>query len=153
MEPGQNAAQKDLSNSALQPEESIFNELVDTAPFQKSLKTARIWLYVIAGFQLLLAVINYFSLKNEDPDAALAAASIYCIIAAVFYLLALLSRRKPATSFLLALIFYIAMSIGNAFLEPESLTRGLLLRILVIAALAKGWTNAREVEKRRIPLG
>ena len=145
--------QNNIPSATASSNDSIFKDVVDTEPYQKGLKNARIWLYVVSGFHLVFAIINYFTLKDQDEQMALMASGIYVAIAAIFFALALWSYKKPTVSFLVALILYIAFIIGFALLDPANLVRGVIIRILVIVALFKGYTNAKQVEKLRESMG
>lgn len=132
---------------------SLFEDMADTSAYEKPLRNARIWLYVVAGLHVLMAVVNYFQLKDADESIAAFTAGIYVVIAAIFFGLALWSRRKASTAFLVAVILYIAFIIGFSILEPENLVRGLLMRILVIVALIRGYQNAKNVEQIKASFG
>ena len=136
--------------SATANQESIFSEMADTQPYEKSLKTARIWLYVIAALQVGMGIYEY---NTVDPSIALFALLIDAGIGVVFFALALWSYQKPAVSFMTALIVYILIHIGLSILEPANLVRGVILKILIVMALVKAYKDAREVEKLKESIG
>src|SRR5947209_20515945 len=97
------------------PPETIFSDMMDTKPYEKNLRTARIWLYVVAGIQAAIGVYEYAS--TSDKDLAVAAALIDGGIAVMFLLLAVWSYKKPAIAFMTALIAYIVIHVGMMILD------------------------------------
>jgi hypothetical protein len=128
-----------------QPEETIFSDIVDTAPYEKSLKTARIWLYVIAALQAIVGIYEYNSVS--DPTAALVSLLIDGGIGVVFLLLAVWSYQKPVAAFMTALITYVVIHIGMMFIDPSNIYKGIILKVLIVVALVKACKDAREVQK------
>jgi hypothetical protein len=136
--------------SAGTSQETIFSDLADTKPYEKSLKTARIWLYVIAGLQVIMGIYEY---NTVAPDLALLVLLIDAGIGIIFFGLALWSYKKPAASFLTALIIYVLIHIGLGILEPENLIKGVLLKIFIVIALVKAYNDAREVGRLKESIG
>jgi Ca2+/Na+ antiporter len=68
-------------------------------------------------------------------------------------ILAIWSYKKPAAAFLTALIFFIVVHVSDAIVEPTQLIKGILLKILVLVALIKGYKDAREYEQMKKTLG
>ncbi|RYZ54137.1 MAG: hypothetical protein EOO14_14620 [Chitinophagaceae bacterium] len=130
--------------------EPLFSDLADTKPYEKSLRTARIWLYVLTALQIGLGIYEYSTL---DPSLALFALLIDAGIGILFFGLALWSYKKPAASFLTALIVYVVIYIGAGILEPANLYKGVLLKIFIVFALVKAYKDAREVEKWKESIG
>jgi hypothetical protein len=140
-----------VSPVTIQSQETIFSDLADTRPYEKSLKTARIWLYVIAALQAGIGVYEYLS--TPDPTVALFAGVIDAGIGVIFLVLALWSYKKPAASFITALITYVVIHIGMMFVDPSNIYKGLLMKILIVLALVKAYKDAREVEKLKESIG
>ena len=136
--------------TAITTQETIFSDLADTKPYEKSLKSARIWLYIIAALQVGLGIYEY---NTADPNIALFALLIDAGIGTIFLSLALWSYKKPAVSFLTALIVYVLIYIGMGILEPENLYKGVLLKVFIVIALVKAYKDAREVEKWKESIG
>jgi hypothetical protein len=151
MEAKQPTAVENIPSVTAQPEESLFHELVDTTPYEKSLKTARIWLYVIAALQVGVGIYEYTS--TPDPTIALIAGLIDGGIGVLLLLLALWSYKKPVMAFMTALITYIVIHIGMMFIDPTNIFKGIIMKILIVAALVKALKDAREVEKLRESVG
>ncbi|WP_121353790.1 hypothetical protein [Flavisolibacter nicotianae] len=130
-----------------QPQETIFSDLADTKPYEKSLKTARIWLYVIAALQAGIGIWEYAS--TQDPTVALVAGMIDAGIGVIFLALALWSYKKPAAAFITALATYVVIHIGMMFVDPTNIVKGFILKILIVVALVRAYKDAREVERLR----
>ena len=122
---------------------TIFNDLITTDEHEKKFKTARIWLYVLAGFQFVIGIIEYV---REEGMVAWFAAGVDWFIALCFLLLAVWSKKKPATAFLTSLIFYGCIIVALALLDPTSILKGIIFKILIIIALYKAYTMAKEYE-------
>lgn len=131
--------------------ESIFTGFVDKEPYEKKMKNARGWLYVVACLQLLMGVYEYFS--AEENLVGVIAFGIDAFIAALFLVLALWSRKKPVPAFLAALICYITFAIGFMLLDSANIYKGLLVKILVVVALVKAYNSAREYVAIQSSLG
>ena len=130
---------------------SIFNELIDTAPYEKSMKNARIWLYVIAGFQFLMGIVEYA--REEEPIVGWMAFGIDAFIAFLFLGLALWSRTKPVAAFTSALILYVLFVAAFCILDPTNLFKGIIFKILAVVALVKANKDARTYEAFKTSIG
>jgi hypothetical protein len=125
--------------------ESIFNNLVDLELYEKSLKNARTWLYVIAAFQFLMGVYEYFTV--EDNVVAAIAFGIDAFIGLTFLALAIWSKKKPTIAFALALGLYVLFLISFMILDSSNIFKGVIIKILVIVALVKANRDARKYEE------
>jgi hypothetical protein len=133
------------------PQQNLFSEIVDYTPLEKSMKNARIWLYVIAGFQLIMGIAEY--LNTEDKFIAWIAFGIDTGIGAVFLLLALWSRKKPTIAFTIALVLYVIVNLGFMFMDTNNIYKGILIKVLIVIALVKANKNARKYEAIKHSLG
>lgn len=133
------------------PQESILTDMVDRESYEKPLKNARTWLYVIAGIQLAMGFYEYFTV--EDNIVASLALGIQAVIALTFFLLALWSKKKPVHAFLAALICYITVVAGFMLLDPTNIYKGILIKILVVVALVKAYNSAKEYVAIQSSLG
>lgn len=127
--------------------ETIFGDMMDTTAYQKHLKTARIWLYVIAALQVGMGIYEYSTIP--DPQVGLIAALIDGGIGAVFLLFAFLSYKRPVASFIAALVTYVAVHVGMMFIDPTNIYKGIILKVIVVIALVRAINNARDIEKFR----
>ncbi len=133
------------------PREHIFSEIYDLKPYERTLKNARIWLYVIAGLQLIMGVIEYN--QADDPTIGWTAFGIDAFIAAGFLVLALWSRKKPVPAFTIALVSYVVLILGFMILDPVNIVKGIIIKILVIIALVKANRDARKYEEMKALMG
>jgi hypothetical protein len=133
------------------PTENIFSEMVDYTPLEKSMKNARIWLYVIAGLQLIMGIYEYST--EFDPVVKWLAFGIDAGVGGIFFLLALWSRKKPKLAFTIALILYLVLNIGFMIMDPENILKGVLIKAIVVVALVKANKNARKYEEIKSSLG
>src|SRR3712207_4667413 len=115
------------------PQTDLFANVVDTEPYEKSMKNARIWLYVIAGFQAVMGIIEY----NMIDEAALAmiACGIDFTLALAFLGFALYSKKDPVAAFTIALVLYVVIIGAVMFLDPASAFKGIVIKVLAIIAL------------------
>jgi hypothetical protein len=143
--------EQEIEQSTSNSEESIFNNLVDLEPYEKTLKNARIWLYVIAGLQFVMGIYEYFSV--DDKTVASIAFAIDALIALTFLGLALWSRKKPTIAFLIALILYLVFIISLMVIDPTSAFKGIIVKIFVIIALIKANRDAKKYEAVRTSIG
>jgi hypothetical protein len=134
----------EMRSETSQEQESLFKDIYDLEPYEKSMKNARIWLYVISGFQFAVGIYEY----NIVPDPTLAwiAFGIDAALALVFLGLALWSRKKPVPAFTLALSIYVIVQVGMMILDTSTIAKGLLIKILVVIALVKAHRDARKYE-------
>jgi predicted MFS family arabinose efflux permease len=134
-------------------EESIFSGVYDLAPYEKTMKNARIWLYVIAGAQLLMGIYEYNTIDDKTVGAI--ASGIDAFIALTFLGLSLWSKKKPVIAFTIALVFYIVIVLGLALLSGDFMTlaKGIIFKILVVVALVKANRDARQYEAIKQSLG
>ena len=133
------------------PTENIFSEMVDYTPLEKSMKNARIWLYVIAGMQLLIGIYEYAT--EIDPMVKWLALGIDAGIGAIFFILALWSRKKPILAFTIALALYLVMNIGFMIMDPSNIYKGIIIKAIIVVALVKANKNARKYEAIKNSLG
>lgn len=113
---------------------------------ENRIKNAKLWLILVGCFTILLSVIYYFTVQNQTN---LLASVIDASIGFIFIGLALWVDKKPRVATLCGLIFYIVTIIIGALANPAAITAGLLIKIIVIAALANGYKAARQAEELR----
>ncbi len=125
---------------------TIFNNLIDTDEYEKKFKSARTWIYVIAGFQFAMGIFEFI---KEEETVAWIALGIDWTVALIFLLLGLWSRKKPAAAFLSALIFYLLMVTAFAAIDISNVLKGIIFKILIVIALVKAYNTAREYENMK----
>jgi hypothetical protein len=108
---------------------------------KKELKTGRIILLVIAGLSFVSGLFYFFTL---DDSATLIASGILSI---VYLALAYWSQEKPLIAMVLGLLVYLTTIVINAIVEPETIHRGIIMKVLIIGFLGKGINSALQLRK------
>lgn len=145
------ASQNNIPTAIETSQETIFSNFVDTAPYEKSLNNARIWLYVIAGIQTISAIVEYSTI--DDKQVASIAGLIDICVAALFFGLALWSKKQPVAAFIIALVIYVAFGIGMLILNPSNLSVFYIIKVLVVIALVKAINSANTIKKLKESMG
>ena len=124
--------------------EGTLLDVADMSGYDKSLKTARNWLYVLAALQLAMGIYEYFQYQNAGQNIGWMALGIDVGIGLIFLGCAIWSIKKPVPAFLVALIAYILVQLIGMAIEPTNIFKGILIKVLVIIALVKAYKDARE---------
>lgn len=137
--------------SAEQQEESIFDEeLLNSDEYNKHVRHARNAIFFVAGAQVVLGLILSFA----GPDELFVYSIIeLLIVAGIFAGLGFWAMKNPYPAILTALIFYCALILLYAAIEPVSIMRGIILKVVIIIYLVKGLKNAREAQRLKEALG
>ena len=114
--------------------------------YDKSIRNARTALFVVAGVQLLFGIIYGLAQGNEE---AMPIMIVAIVIAAIFFGLGMWTKSKPYTAILTGLILFIALHILEAVVDPASIVRGIILKVLVIVYLGKSLKDAREAQEMK----
>jgi hypothetical protein len=132
-------------------QETIFSDVLDTTRYQKALKTARVYLYIIAAFQVGVGIYQYS--QAADPELGLWAGGVTAGLGVLFLVFAIWSYKKPAAAFMTALIVFVVAHVVTMIADPSYIYKGIILKVLVVIALVKGYKDAREVEKLNESVG
>ncbi len=140
-----------------QEETHIFNEQdFSLDGYDKNIRRARIWLFVVVGLQFLAAIIMYAVSPEGDVliggmevSAKAFEASIQAFVGFIFLGFALWSKQKPVQAFTAALITYIALYFLFGILDPSNFFRGIIIKIFLVIALIKGLKDAKEAEEMK----
>lgn len=106
----------------------------------KKIKSARNVLFVMAGIVLLFGIISFFG----DQDIAVLVTNV--VLGIIYLALGSWTSKKPLVAILLGLLLYLTTIIIGAILEPSTLIRGIIFKILIIAYLAKGVYSASSIK-------
>ena len=106
------------------------------------IKNARIILFVIAGFNI---IVPFFQYSNTDFGGVLIGLSI--LIGLIFLVFGILAKRKPFISLLIPLILLLVFYLLDFIVEPATLFRGMLWKALFIGGLLYGLISIKESEK------
>lgn len=125
-------------------QENLLDDVYDNSMegYDKPIRKARILLFVIAALQLV-AIVTVTDLP--EPELWITA-GIYVFFAAVFATLALWTKKKPYTAIVTALVVYSAIILLSAILEPSSIIKGIILKIIAFVLMIGALKNAKEVQ-------
>src|SRR5690242_8796375 len=135
---------QNIPSATSSPQEHIFNDVIDTSPYEKNLKTARVYLYIVAALQVGVGIYQYAN--ADDPELAWLLGGIPGGLGILFLLFAIWSYKQPKAAFISALIVFVIAHGASMYFDPSTIYKGIILKILVIVALVKGINDARQVE-------
>lgn len=125
-------------------EESIFEvSNFELKKYQKHVSNARTSLFVMAGLMVLGGIIASFRLPGE---ILLDIWIEVLIIGGAFLVLAMVAEKKPYNALIAGLVIYILYIVLYFILDPSTIFRGIILKIIVITYLIKGIINAGEIK-------
>ncbi|MBV7268788.1 hypothetical protein [Winogradskyella luteola] len=107
----------------------------------KKIKSARNVLYVMAGITLVFGIISFFN----NQDIAVLVTNV--ILGVIYLALGSWTSQKPLVAILLGLLLYLTTVIISAILLPETLIKGIIFKIIIIAYLGKGVYSASSIKK------
>ncbi|MEZ5014891.1 MAG: hypothetical protein R2794_11425 [Chitinophagales bacterium] len=110
------------------------------------LKTARIIFYVIGAFQAIMGFV-FYTQQPAPVNAYTLGVSLF--IAAIFIALGYFTMKKPVLSVTIGLVLYCLLIVLDIVMSPETFYRGMLMRVIFIAALVKAMHSARAAEQIR----
>lgn len=127
-----------------------------------SLKSTRLTLFIIGGLTLALNGYQFSNAENEVAGANVPEENfeqvlgfvrlIYAAgiaIGTAFVLCAIFLEKYPVPLTILSLVLYVGSIAGFAYLEPESLVRGAIIKVIIVVSLAKSVQTALAYERER----
>ncbi|MEP2937531.1 MAG: hypothetical protein ABJM06_09360 [Gilvibacter sp.] len=121
-------------------EKAILKSKQKEAP--KRIKSARNTLFIVGGWQMLSSLVIFF--LQDDMIELIAGAVVFVI----FLLLGFWSQKKPLIALILGLLVYLTLIGLGAIGDPSSLAKGIIIKVVIIAFLAKGINSALELRKK-----
>ncbi|SDD28295.1 hypothetical protein SAMN05216464_101294 [Mucilaginibacter pineti] len=118
---------------------------IDMNEFNKTLKSATMSLYYLAGIFVISGLISFF--MNKDNADVLAIVLPNFILAILFLVLGSFSRKKTLACLVSGLSLYIIVQVLNAIADPVSIGRGIIMKIIIIGYLINGIKSAINIEK------
>ena len=109
---------------------------------QQKIRNAAATLYLIACFTALYGLIVGLGIRD---DARLMIGNL--VIAILYLILGLWSQEKPFMSILCGLILFVTFILMNAFLDPETLYKGIIIKIIAVIFLISGVVSARKANR------
>lgn len=101
------------------------DRIVDTT---KSIKRARYILFALGGINLLLALLPGFYYYPVQVILG-------SLLGGIYLVLGYMAKNYPFGSILIALVLLLALYAINAWIEPFSLVRGVLWKVLILSGL------------------
>lgn len=120
------------------------------AETKKGINRGRYALFILGGFNLLYGI---YELTNQEDPFLYYAGIIDSIVGLVFIGLGVLSMYKASLSMLIGLIFYGALIILLALVDPATIFQGIILKVIIISSLVYSFRVAREEEAKNRAMG
>lgn len=120
---------------------------IDLNNYTEKTRKAGNSLYWLAGIFVFSGLVFYFT--KQDTEGAVATLITNLILAMIFLGLARYSRKKPLACIMSGLALYAIIVILNAIVDPVSIVRGIIFKIVIIGLLVNGLKSALEVEKMK----
>lgn len=121
--------------------DSVRIKKVLVAETQKETRTAKTIIFIFAGLYFCVALFHGFG--NDDFPTMI----VELFVCLLFLILGAWSNKNPFGAILTAFIIYLTFQIVEAFFDPTSLFKGIILKIFVIGAFVKGIRSAMEAQK------
>ncbi|MFK8038516.1 MAG: hypothetical protein AB8B74_09525 [Crocinitomicaceae bacterium] len=109
--------------------------------YSKKVKGARVVLIVLGVINMLVGIYYYFQPFMEIEGY------ITIGIGGVFIGLYFLGIKKPMLALVSGLIIYLTIHILSAYIEPESIARGIVLKIIFVVLLVRGISSVNAMPK------
>ncbi len=109
-----------------------------------SIKKSRTILFVIAGFNI---IVPFFRFNNHEYAGFMIGVSIF--IGLIFLLFGFLAKKKPFISILIPLILLVSFYFIDALIEPATLIRGIIWKILFISGLVYSLISIKKSDRIR----
>ncbi|MCB9853498.1 MAG: zinc ribbon domain-containing protein [Phycisphaerales bacterium] len=112
-----------------------------TAELQAQIKKASGALLAVAIIQWAVGALLYFlrdqfaEIQQIDPDGMNIVLAAVAIIGIVFFGLYLWSRKSPFPAAVVGLVVFVTLHLVEALIDPTTLYKGLLVKIIIIAIL------------------
>ncbi|SEM58403.1 hypothetical protein SAMN05192574_10170 [Mucilaginibacter gossypiicola] len=122
-------------------------EEIDIFTYNKTLRQASNTLYYLAGIFILSGLVYFFIHKDDEDVVTVVITDL--IMAAIFLVLGAYSKKKPLACIISGLSLYVIVQVLNAIVEPISIAKGIIIKIVIIGYMIKGIKSAMEIEKIR----
>lgn len=134
-------------------QDTIFNaDEFSMQGYDKHIRQARTAIFLAAGILLLNVIILTFSVPDSYEYLWLDY-SIWGGFIAGFVFLGFWSKKKPYYAIVGAIVLYAALVILNAIIDPSSIWKGIILKIIIIVLLVKGLNDARDAQRMQAQFG
>jgi ABC-type transport system involved in multi-copper enzyme maturation permease subunit len=139
--------------SAAENNVSIFTEEeFSTVGYDKHIRQARNAIFWVAGL-LTVNVAMLFMREGEAYEYMWLDFLIYGGFIGAFIFLGFFTKKKPYTAIIMALILYTLFILLNAVIEPMTLLKGILFKIITYVFLIKAINDAKEAQEMQKTFG
>ncbi|MEX1202861.1 MAG: hypothetical protein WEA59_06435 [Ferruginibacter sp.] len=144
---------KDPQQSETENNTSIFTEYeFSTTGYDKHIREARNVIFWVAGL-LILNVAILFIGADEVYEYMWLDLLIYGALIGGFIFLGFFTKKKPYTAIMLALILYTLFILLNAAIDPDTIFKGILFKIITYVFLIKGINDAKKAQEMKRTFG
>ena len=131
-------------------EESIFSgDEFNMEGYDKHIRQARNALYIAAGVLTFNLVILLFSYNELYVEYIWIDITIWTLFIAGFILLGIWTKKKPYYAIISGLILYGLFIALNAFIDVNTLYKGIFMKIIIIGLLIKGINDAKAAQEMK----
>jgi ABC-type transport system involved in multi-copper enzyme maturation permease subunit len=139
--------------SAAENNVSIFTEEeFSTVGYDKHIHQARNAIFWVAGL-LTVNVAMLFMREGEVYEYMWLDFLIYSGFIGAFIFLGFFTKKKPYTAIIMALILYTLFILLNAVIEPMTLLKGILFKIITYVFLIKAINDAKDAQEMQKTFG
>lgn len=128
--------------------------VVVSEELKKKMKHASYALLAVAIIQTLLGPVMLYASKAQMERETGAPAEVTAIgwiivigIASAFWILFVWSRFQPLAAAIVGMVLFITIHLLDIIADPTSIAKGLIMKIIVIAVLAKGISAALQYKR------
>lgn len=146
------------NNKDQQPNEtdntsSIFTENeFSVEGYDKHIRQARNAIFWVAGL-LTFNVAVLFIGADDIYEYMWVDLLVYGLFIAGFIFLGFFTKKKPYTAIIIAIILYTLFILLNAVIEPMTIFKGILFKIITYVFLIKGINDAKEAQEMQKTFG
>ena len=120
--------------------------------YDKHIRQARNAIFIAAGV-LLLNVIILTATVPSSYEYLWLDLVIWGAFILGFVVLGIWTKKKPYYAIVGALILYASFIILNALIDVTTISKGIILKIIIIVLLVKGINDAREAQRMQDQIG
>lgn len=137
-----------LQGTVEQQQNHIANRTVkeiDLVDLKRKVESACSSLYWIAGIMSLSFIIGYFTLNEESDLFVFLITNV--ILVGAFLAFAVWSKTKPVVALISGLSLYVIIQLLNLIIDPTTLFKGIIFKVIIIVYLVKGIMAVLEADK------
>jgi hypothetical protein len=110
-----------------------------TEEASRKIRSGRNSLFVVSAIALFTGLFYFF---GYNDGATLIGSAILAII---YLVLGFWSQQRPLIALVLGMLVFLTTIVINALLEPETIYKGIILKIFILAYLGKGISSAMQL--------